>query len=343
MWLVIAALLLGWAFVYVSGPHELAVITPEEVAKQEKCLENIPLKNRTSAKDEEKREAKEVVDEEETEEAAPEEARHDPPKKEIPALEDWMQPVPDVERHARKRQTRQNGTCKELLTSADFANWLAKDKQTLLCLGLPGTGKSILASAVIDYLEEKRDGDKDLAVGFLYWESGEKPVDLLWRLLKQFVQQSQKPIPEMVQLFYRCYRLQRPPRLAIDDVSKALQLMAMEYRKAFVVIDGLDECEGSGNLDIFLSTMLALQEVTKINFLVLSRPVNHVEDRFQGYPSWKVRALRDDVRLYLEETSVRIPLVSLSDAGLREKIISEIINACNGVYVYHFPRSDFTI
>src|SRR3954467_1739118 len=48
---------------------------------------------------------------------------------------------------------RQPGTGQWLLNSSEFQTWLKTDNQTLFCPGIPGAGKTIITSIVIDHLQ----------------------------------------------------------------------------------------------------------------------------------------------------------------------------------------------
>src|SRR5947207_1123004 len=50
---------------------------------------------------------------------------------------------------------RQAGTGQWLLDSAEFQTWLNTDKQTLFCSGIPGSGKRILTSIVVEELTKR--------------------------------------------------------------------------------------------------------------------------------------------------------------------------------------------
>lgn len=60
---------------------------------------------------------------------------------------------------------RQPGTGQWLINSPQFKKWLEVIGSTLFCPGIPGAGKTIIASIVIDYLSKivKQDGSVGLA------------------------------------------------------------------------------------------------------------------------------------------------------------------------------------
>jgi hypothetical protein len=63
---------------------------------------------------------------------------------------------------------RQEGTGRWLLDSNKFQMWRDGDIQTLFCQGMPGAGKTIMTSIVIDYLCTKYQADTSIGIAYLY-------------------------------------------------------------------------------------------------------------------------------------------------------------------------------
>ena len=84
---------------------------------------------------------------------------------------------------------RQEGTGQWFLDSDEFQRWCKGNRQTLLCTGMPGAGKTIMVSIVVDYLFTKYENDNDIGIAYLYCnfrrKDEQKPVNLLASLLKQ--------------------------------------------------------------------------------------------------------------------------------------------------------------
>ena len=63
---------------------------------------------------------------------------------------------------------RQPGTGQWLLDSAEFQRWLYTGKQTLFCPGIPGAGKTILTSIVVDELTTRFGNDRIIGIAYVY-------------------------------------------------------------------------------------------------------------------------------------------------------------------------------
>src|ERR1700686_5109446 len=59
---------------------------------------------------------------------------------------------------------REAGTGQWLLDSGKFQAWVENKKQTLFCPGIPGAGKTILTSIVVDQLMTRFENDKTIGI-----------------------------------------------------------------------------------------------------------------------------------------------------------------------------------
>jgi hypothetical protein len=65
---------------------------------------------------------------------------------------DWLNPIDYASQKSDFMAWRQEGTGQWLLESSKFQDWLRNSGQTLFCPGIPGAGKIVLTSIVVDYL-----------------------------------------------------------------------------------------------------------------------------------------------------------------------------------------------
>jgi hypothetical protein len=77
------------------------------------------------------------------------------------AILDWLTPIDYASQQNDYLTRRQPGTGQWLLDSAEYQIWVPTSQQTLFCPGIPGAGKTILTSIVIDHLSTRFQNDVD--------------------------------------------------------------------------------------------------------------------------------------------------------------------------------------
>jgi hypothetical protein len=163
------------------------------------------------------------------------------------AILDWLTPVNYALVQHDFITRRQEGTGQWLLDSAEFHAWLgaAANKQILFCPGIPGAGKTMLTSIIVNDLNTRFENDRSISIAYLYCNykrsHEQKLEDLLLNLLKQLAQRC-LVTPDGVQALYDKYKT-RSDRPSSKDLSEALQSVISSFSKVFIIIDALDECQ----------------------------------------------------------------------------------------------------
>jgi hypothetical protein len=121
------------------------------------------------------------------------------------ALLEWLCPDTYTARQYANMRLRQPDTGRWFLDSSEFKTWVGCAPQTLFCPGIPGAGKTILASIVIDELQNRFRNNNRMGIAFVYCSfqhCDEQRVDeLLACLLRQLIQGS-ADVPASVQSLY---------------------------------------------------------------------------------------------------------------------------------------------
>jgi Cdc6-like AAA superfamily ATPase len=109
------------------------------------------------------------------------------------------------------------------LKSTPFIEWLEGKEKTLFCPGIPGTGKTMIASIVVDHLKASFPDDKT-GKAFLYCiykrQDNQKVDDLLASLLGQLAVW-QSMVPESIRELYDKHRRGEKPRLSRNEILEA--------------------------------------------------------------------------------------------------------------------------
>ncbi|KAH7019861.1 hypothetical protein EDB80DRAFT_759906 [Ilyonectria destructans] len=247
---------------------------------------------------------------------------------------EWLTPInygPQQSDYLRKRQP---GTGQWLLDSAEFTTWVETAQQTLFCPGIPGAGKTILTSLVIDELTT-RFGEESVGIAYVYCnfrrQHEQKAEDLLASLLKQLSQG--QPLPESVKSLYDSHK-DKHTRPSFDEISRAINSVATLYSRVFIVVDALDECQTSQGCRIrFLTEISSLQLKCRANIFSTSRFLPDITDQFKGSISLEIRASEQDVRRYVDGYMPHLPLCIRDHPELCKEVKTEITKACAGMFL----------
>jgi hypothetical protein len=247
---------------------------------------------------------------------------------------DWLTLIDHAPQQSDFISRRQEGTGQWLLNSNEYQEWLNQSKQTLFCPGIPGAGKTIITSIVIDHLWTIFQNNTSIGIAYLYcnYQRQQKPADLLMSLLKQLVQRKLS-IPEDVKDLYKCHK-DDPTCPSFDKISKVLQSTVAEYSRTFIIVDALDEWQVSGDRKKFLSEIFNLQAKIGASLFATSRFILEIMKEFDGRSTLlEIRANDEDVQRYLDGHMSRLPSFVLRRHDLQEEIKTEIIKAVDGMHV----------
>lgn len=247
---------------------------------------------------------------------------------------DWLTPVEYGLQQSDFLQRRQPGTGQWLLNSAEYQNWVKTSNQTLFCPGIPGAGKTILTSIVVNDLAHRFAKDETVGVAYIYCvfqQQHEQTVeDLLLSLLKQLAQRKLS-MPAEVRALYMQHRDERT-RPSLHEILRTLRLVAETYSKVFIALDALDECKMShGYRSTFLSEILNLQAKPGLNLFATSRLIPDIEKEFDGCLRREIIATDYDVCRYIDSRLSRLPDFVLSRPKLQEEIKTEVLKAVDGM------------
>ncbi|KAI3534483.1 ankyrin repeat protein [Colletotrichum filicis] len=80
---------------------------------------------------------------------------------------DWLTPMDFAAQQSDNIEIRYAGTGQWLLDCPEFQTWIQTENSTLFCPGLPGAGKTIIASVVVEYLHKRFSTDPTIGVAVI--------------------------------------------------------------------------------------------------------------------------------------------------------------------------------
>jgi chromosomal replication initiation ATPase DnaA len=250
------------------------------------------------------------------------------------AVLDWLSRSDHAVVQSDNFNRRHQGTWLWFLESATFTEWLGTSSKTLLCLGIPGVGKTILMSTVVHHLQERYRSDASVKLAYMYLDYGRQVEQSLEQLLASLLQQAcqlESRLLDTVKSLYDHHK-EHKMRPSVDELTAALQSVMASHSRVFILIDALDECRtADGCQSTFLKILANIQHNSATSIFLTSRIAPDDMREFRNVKSVDICANGNDMREYLNGQMFRLPRVVRQNPELQEQIGTEILGASDGL------------
>ncbi|KAK2688496.1 hypothetical protein QWA68_012485 [Fusarium oxysporum] len=194
------------------------------------------------------------------------------------SMETYIRPPSYDEDLDRIRNSRCEGTGSWLVQDQQFVSWVEgkeKSSQVLWLQGIPGAGKTFLASTAVD---RARDLGHSLFVFLSYRHDLGSPLPICHSLIFQLASQDRDLRTVLCSTIMNTSKdlkrdLKGDYKFALNTFTKLLQAAGPTY----ITIDGLDEIDDCTQ-QVFLHLLLdALKSLSHVKLLISSRRVERIE------------------------------------------------------------------
>ncbi|PNP50730.1 hypothetical protein THARTR1_08351 [Trichoderma harzianum] len=252
---------------------------------------------------------------------------------------DWLTPIDYGLIHSDYVKRLQTGTGEWFLERKQFQDWITGINDTLFCHGIPGAGKTILASLAINHLSSKFRGNSAIGVAYVYFNYNRQEDQDFQKLLASLLKQLAggcHPLPDSTKELYNEH-LKKRTRASLEELKTDFKGVVAKYSKVFIILDALDECQFF-ELNLLLSGLVELQKEHRLQLLATSRPIPEIMDLFNhsNVAKLQIRAETSDVNAYIEAHMDKLSRVTRRNPVLREEIKADISEAVDGMYVVIF-------
>ncbi|EHK16897.1 uncharacterized protein TRIVIDRAFT_162206 [Trichoderma virens Gv29-8] len=259
-------------------------------------------------------------------------------KVEVRKILDWLTTANYGQQHDMHSATHKEGTGRWILETDEFQFWFKNSKQKLLCRGMPGAGKTIITSVVIDYLVDMSKRDSGIGLAYIYCsfkqpKSEQTIQNLLSSVLKQLASDRQ-PFPATTRRLYEQHQAKQT-HASQEQLISELETVIGLYSHVYVIIDALDECDFKP-MHSFIAEIFNLQQHCNLNIFATSRSIPEITKWFSIVESsfLEIRARPRDIATYLED-EMKQSSTSLikNNLSLQEDIKQEISQAADGMFL----------
>ena len=230
-----------------------------------------------------------------------------------------------------------------LLVEENFRSWVdGSGSSCLFCSGIPGGGKTILTSLVINHLESRIAAIKPIVafIFFDYKDQERQTVTAILRSLLRQVIESIGEIPQSIQQFYGALPPKEENTMDEDKCTSLLEcLIRNEPRDTFLIFDALDECpdidrESNEVRSRITSAMKRLATVGRL--FITARPHVHPATVIPDCHRLEIRATDSDMRCYIDariKEHKRLVRLVGSDLQLAKRLNETLCRKANGMFL----------
>ncbi|KAG1818675.1 uncharacterized protein BJ212DRAFT_1479667 [Suillus subaureus] len=263
----------------------------------------------------------------------------------------WMNPVSCTEKHATCHGQRNPGTGRWIFHTDEYKTWNTSDCAFLWLDGLPGHGKTILASSIIDEIQGSSEAEPQ-TLGYFYCNFRDdrttSAAAVLRSLIVQLLQQSQDDwitkigeqqssntkgnLDSLRNLWQqKCDAKTHPTDLKF--LRKLLVEASTLVHRPVLVIDALDECKDYPDLARHL---VNLSEDAHLRLFVTGRSEADIQDAFNDLPTMSLKdsagQMKEDIHVHITEQLKNQKRLSRLPDVLQKTTLEKLLEKADGMF-----------
>jgi Cdc6-like AAA superfamily ATPase len=232
-----------------------------------------------------------------------------------------------LQQHRDAIARHQDGTGNWFLRDPIYQAWTSSSRATLVCPGVPGAGKTIMAALVIEQ-QRRTVLSAQKPVVFIYYDYKRRDQQTLRHFLETILRQlvdAQSDLPEPVKALY-----ENTPSTA--DIERTLYETVKHLEGMIIVTDALDECHDDTRQGV-LTLVAKLQDHTEVRYMATTRDlhasISHAV--FRKQPTLTIKAMRRDLEAYTRSRAqtLRVKI----EPNLLEDLVIGVVAAADGMLV----------
>ena len=228
-------------------------------------------------------------------------------------IERWLSPPDPSMNYNKALQQRQEGSGLWFLQTDAFVSWKNRRNSILWLHGIPGCGKTILSSTIIEHLVMATPPLQPLLYFYFDFNHTDKQTleSMVRSLISQLYSKGGDTLKELDSLYSSCEDGRRQP--PCESLYKTFLRMIEQIKDVWIVLDALDECRtrqgpSTEGLLLWIRDLLS-SEQRNVHLLVTSRPEQDITSMISQFACKDIvpiqsNLITDDIRAYVH-TRVR--------------------------------------
>jgi hypothetical protein len=225
------------------------------------------------------------------------------------------------------------------LTENDtYLRWLRDSSTQLWLSGIPGAGKTVLSSLIIQDCMNRATTER--AVSFFYCDykspNSQNTVNILSSIASQLARQNEDSFR-----FLKSYHTTLHPEHQLkqspekEQLIRLLRCMSSTFEDVRIVVDGVDEC-GSSTVEVLEAFKSVMHEHETISMALLSRDEIEIREEL-GSPVCayiEIAAHTKDIEHYVRseiEERILKKKLRVKSVKLKEEIVFQLVSRAQGM------------
>ncbi|KAK6356878.1 hypothetical protein TWF718_001218 [Orbilia javanica] len=244
---------------------------------------------------------------------------------------DWYKTSDPEQNHQVSRKHHEPQTCGWVFELEKFKSWVSNNGESLWIHGIPGAGKTIICSTIIEYMKNLNVPSE---VVYYYFDFSDTKKQTFKGFLQSAIYQllvANPDIPEVATVLYEKHAGNQQP--GHEDLFELFLALASRS-KVFAIIDAIDECPKQERTDFLQLFVDKLQ--SRVNLLVTSRreaDIEKVLGNFTHILSVEDSQVDADVRIHVANAMATHPAFqSWTSAVVKKQVLDSIVAGCRGMF-----------
>jgi Cdc6-like AAA superfamily ATPase len=217
------------------------------------------------------------------------------------------------------------------ITSPEYKSWMSGSESFLWLHGIPGAGKTVLVSFIVESVKKFCKNDAPVGTGWAYYycyfgrAQDETPHILRW-VINQLCRQSECIPNEVLELHHA------GAQPTIASLVDAFTSLLRHFRRVYLLVDALDESLNRQNL-LEMLTGMSRVDLEKLRLLVASRKEGDIERSFENVSAISLSNPRvdEDIRNYIRSQLHSDRRFSYWPEGLKRETEATLVEGAKGM------------
>ncbi|KAL8723878.1 MAG: hypothetical protein Q9166_008232 [cf. Caloplaca sp. 2 TL-2023] len=257
----------------------------------------------------------------------------------------WLAaPDPSLSHNAAcKKKVRSTGDW--FLKSQQYADWKVGPHSLRWLHGIPGCGKTILSSTIIEDIRELCTQNQGNALAYFYFDFND-PQSQCGKMLRSLIRQLSKQDPAAPSSLEKLHSSCGSAQPTDDALLTVLKEAVLIYPQSYFVLDALDECKSRQDLLQAIHHINAWQH-DGLHFLVTSRFEGDLRESLEplvdetSIMNIQSSLVNEDIRTYVRSRLSHDPSLRRwqKQPEAQEEIETRLLEKADGMYKHSCPRA----